>query len=106
MMNNINISIGYSKTNMLYKDVHLSIEIGKIYNIIGENGAGKSTFYKTLIGAVPPLEGSVPMELKKKIAIVSDYVSLPDELYVNDILDFVGKQRVKNVKKIMKEYMK
>lgn len=99
MMNNINISIGYSKTNMLYKDVHLSIEIGKIYNIIGENGAGKSTFYKTLIGAVPPLEGSVPMELKKKIAIVSDYVSLPDELYVNDILDFVGKQRVKNVKK-------
>jgi len=79
-MSNINLSIGYSKTNMLYKDVHLSIETGKIYNIIGENGAGKSTFYKTLLGAIPPLEGNVPVQLKRKIAIVSDYVSLPDEL--------------------------
>lgn len=98
-MSNINLSIGYSKTNMLYKDVHLSIETGKIYNIIGENGAGKSTFYKTLLGAIPPLEGNVPVQLKRKIAIVSDYVSLPDELYVNDILSFIGKRHVKNVKK-------
>ena len=100
----IKISIGYSRNSILYEGVVLSFNEGEINNIIGENGTGKSTLYKTLIGQIPPIQGCVPSEVKKNIAIVSDYISLPQELLVKDILQFIGdakgnqmKNRYKNL---------
>lgn len=85
---NINISIGYNRSNVLY-NISLPLKEGDINNIIGANGTGKSTFYKTLIGEIPPLSGHVPLEVKQNIAIISDYISLPQELQVSDLLKFI-----------------
>lgn len=41
------------------EDVSLSFEQGKIYGLLGENGAGKSTFLKILFGLYSPTEGEI-----------------------------------------------
>ncbi len=39
--------------------VDLTIGEGEIHALLGENGAGKSTFVKMLFGALQPLEGEI-----------------------------------------------
>lgn len=92
-----NISIGYRQCP-LYENVSIEIKEGTIVHIIGENGSGKSTFYKTLLGEVPPLSGEVPNKIINSIAIISDYISLPNELLVKDLLVFIGKEKRQNMK--------
>lgn len=49
-----NLSIGYEKE---LSKINLNIERGEHIGILGGNGLGKSTFLKTIVGAVPPLSG-------------------------------------------------
>ena len=95
---NINISIGYNSSNVLYDNIEISLEKGDINNIIGANGTGKSTFYRTLIGEIPPLSGFVPSDVKDNIAIISDYISLPQELLVSDLLKFIDNDNLDYMK--------
>ncbi len=46
----VRCSIGYSRP--VLEDLNLSVEPGEILNIYGENGSGKTTILKALIGAV------------------------------------------------------
>ncbi len=41
------------------RGVSFTIEAGKIYHLLGENGCGKSTLIKIIAGAQPPSEGRV-----------------------------------------------
>ena len=41
------------------RGVSFTIEAGKIYHLLGENGCGKSTLIKIISGAQPPSEGSL-----------------------------------------------
>lgn len=91
---NVKVSIGYDENNVLFEDVELDFKVGEVNNIIGGNGTGKSTFYKTLIGELKPLSGSVSCEIRNNIAIVSDYISLPIELKITDILEFIGDENI------------
>nr|WP_294943222.1 ABC transporter ATP-binding protein [uncultured Mucilaginibacter sp.] len=54
-----NLSFGYSRKNLLYKNLTLSIENGSIYGLLGKNGAGKSTLLKNMVGTLFPVEGTV-----------------------------------------------
>ena len=45
-------------------DVSLSFEKGEVHAIVGENGAGKSTFIKVISGAIHPTEGEICIEGK------------------------------------------
>jgi ATP-binding cassette, subfamily F, member 3 len=54
------VSVGYGERVLLH-DVSLSIRQGERIALIGENGTGKSTLVKTIIGQVPPLHGSVQL---------------------------------------------
>lgn len=38
-----NLSFGYKRKKLLYKNLNLSLEAGSIYGLLGKNGAGKST---------------------------------------------------------------
>jgi ribose transport system ATP-binding protein len=45
-------------------DVSISFEKGEVHALIGENGAGKSTFIKTISGAVKPDKGTITVDGK------------------------------------------
>jgi ATP-binding cassette, subfamily F, member 3 len=51
-------SVGYGE-RILLREVSLSIRQGERIALIGENGTGKSTLVKTIIGQLRPLEGEV-----------------------------------------------
>lgn len=46
------------------KDIHFQLKRGEIHALVGENGAGKSTFIKILSGVYKPSAGSVFLEGK------------------------------------------
>jgi peptide/nickel transport system ATP-binding protein len=61
------LSFGYTKDNLLYKDFNLTLKKGEIISIVGESGSGKSTLFELIIGEQKPLKGSIK---KGKIAQV------------------------------------
>ena len=46
-------------------EVSISFEEGEVHAIVGENGAGKSTFIKTISGAVKPDSGAIVIDGKE-----------------------------------------
>lgn len=55
-----NISKKYGKHSALHK-VSIEIKRGMIYGLIGENGAGKSTFMRTVMGLISIDEGEIEL---------------------------------------------
>ena len=43
-------------------NVSISFREGEVHALVGENGAGKSTFIKTISGAVQPNEGEIVLD--------------------------------------------
>lgn len=55
-----NLSLGYGK-NVLHREVNFSIPAGSYTCVVGDNGTGKSTLIKTLLGLIPALNGKISM---------------------------------------------
>ena len=53
-----NLRLGYEGREIL-RDLSFSVNAGDYLCILGENGSGKSTLMKTVLGLVPPMEGTV-----------------------------------------------
>src|SRR4030065_2053842 len=53
-----NVSAGYGLVQILW-DVSFKIKEKEIVSIIGPNGAGKTTLVKTIIGLLPPKNGTI-----------------------------------------------
>lgn len=102
-MKELALDIGY-KNNILYKGVKISIPSHGIISIMGDNGSGKSTLYKTLLGIIPPIKGNVSEKFSNKLAIVSDYVHLPDEVSVWDVLCLLGEKNINLAKTNYNEF--
>lgn len=67
MLETTNLTKYYNNGSQLVKaldNVTLSFEKGKVYGIVGHNGAGKTTFIKLLCGLVFPTKGSVMIDKK------------------------------------------
>ena len=54
-----NISFGFTADKPLFQDVDLEIVPGKMYALIGENGAGKTSFLRLLAGCFPNYNGEI-----------------------------------------------
>ncbi|MCF6331449.1 MAG: ATP-binding cassette domain-containing protein [Sulfurimonas sp.] len=54
-----NLSFGYSKDKLLFKDLSLTLKKGEIKAIVGESGAGKSTLFELILGNLKPLNGNI-----------------------------------------------
>ena len=55
-----NLSIGYNR-KPIHENINLTISKGQYVCIVGENGAGKTTFVKTILGLLPPVKGVIAM---------------------------------------------
>lgn len=56
------LSIGYQNNNLknvIARNLNLNLKDGKLISLIGENGIGKSTLLRTLIGVQKPISGNV-----------------------------------------------
>ena len=53
-----NLDVAYGHAKALH-DVSLTTEKGQMAFMIGRNGAGKTTFLKTVVGLLTPLKGSI-----------------------------------------------
>lgn len=57
-----NLSFGYNKGQQTLKNVSLSVKKGEMVSIVGQNGAGKSTFSKLVCGFEDPNQGEIFFE--------------------------------------------
>lgn len=85
-------------------NIHFDLKKGEVHALMGENGAGKSTFMKILIGLVAPDSGEVLLEnenligsnvnetLKKGISMIHQEILVIPELTVAQNI-FLGRER-------------
>jgi len=52
------LAVGYGR-DVVVRDIHLDLRAGGSLALVGTNGSGKSTLIKTLVGLLPPADGSV-----------------------------------------------
>jgi len=56
--------------NKVLKGVNLTVKAGEIHALVGENGAGKSTFLKILSGELEPNTGDVSVTPGERLAVL------------------------------------
>ena len=59
------VDLGYDG-HVIVRDLNMEIESGSYISVIGQNGSGKSTFIKTLLGLVRPVSGKIHKNLPSK----------------------------------------
>ena len=112
-----NLKKNFEKKEVL-KDINFEFEKGKIYGLLGRNGAGKTTFFNCLNEDLPIDSGNFFLEdndIKKITAEDIGYVlstpNVPEFLTAREFLKFfieINKDRIKNEKSIDEyfEFMK
>lgn len=92
--------IGYQEKRsetVIFQDFNCQIKKGQLYCILGANGVGKTTLFRTILGFIPPLNGKIFVdetdirkirrkELAKKIAYVPQYHMPPFPYKVMDVV--------------------
>ena len=65
-----NVSVQFGK-RVLFNDVNLKFTSGNCYGIIGANGAGKSTFLRTICGDLDATTGSIMLGSGERLSVLS-----------------------------------
>ena len=65
-----NVSVQFGK-RVWFNDVNLKFTSGNCYGIIGANGAGKSTFLRTIYGDLDPTTGSIALGPGERLSVLS-----------------------------------
>ncbi len=78
--------------------VDMEVYLGEVFGIVGPDGAGKTTTFRMLVGAIAPTEGDAvvagfsvrthPEEVKRRIGYMSQRFSLYGDLTVQENLEF------------------
>lgn len=81
-------------------NIDLNVPTGTVMGLIGENGAGKSTTIKAILGLIKPNSGSVTVlgedsmklsdSVKEKIGVVFDEMPFPRELNARQLGKVLG----------------
>ncbi|MGN1372233.1 MAG: ribosomal protection-like ABC-F family protein [Candidatus Coprovivens sp.] len=80
-----NLKFGYNENHILINDLTFDLGRGEKFLIVGENGIGKSTLLKLIVGQLKPLSGNITINEKTEIG----YYAQEHELLDNEknILD-------------------
>jgi len=81
-------------------NVDLSVTAGEFYGLLGQNGAGKTTAIRTIVGLLRPDAGSAgvgkfdtwesPTEVKARIGVLPEEFNLYERLTGAELLDFTA----------------
>ncbi len=83
-----NLEVGYPNQKV-FQNLSFEIHAGQFLAIIGENGIGKTTLIKTLLGQIKPLNGKIEIENHLKIGYVPQFRNIDIE-YPLTIADFIS----------------
>jgi iron complex transport system ATP-binding protein len=91
-----NLAIGYGATTVA-SGIGLTLEPGSVTCLLGPNGVGKTTLFKTMLGLIPPLDGVVRIGGRDLAGLtreaIARQVAYVPQAYVSDfaftVLDLV-----------------
>jgi ABC-type bacteriocin/lantibiotic exporter with double-glycine peptidase domain len=110
-----NISFSYNSDTVIFNNVNYQINKGNIYCIIGDNGAGKSTFINLLLGLIQDYEGSIKynsynineLDLyyirEKLFGVTEQEPTLLNDTIINNISYGLNKVNMQNVEDLCKK---
>ena len=82
------LSFGYSKEKLLYKNFDLTLNKGELKAIVGASGAGKSTLFELILGNLKPFRGTIEVTSKISEVFQDPYISFhPTYTILNQIQD-------------------
>jgi len=84
-----NVSFEYPNQKVILAEANFNVRKNSIVTIMGQNGAGKSTIFKLILGILKPQSGKVHLELGTKIGSAEQVMS-PDNLEL-DVLHYFKK---------------
>ena len=116
-----NVSKTYNGTKKALDTINLTISSGEIFAFIGQNGAGKTTMIKSIVGILEFEEGDIlidgksikedPIGCKLEMAYVPDNPDLYENMRAIDFINFVCdmydvdiNERKKNIEKYAKMF--
>ena len=94
-----NISLGYSKTDMVLNSIDFDVADGEYVAIVGPNGSGKSTLLRAIAGTLRPMAGTVRLNgrdvktrshrsLARKIAFLPQSPTAPGDYTIKDLVSY------------------
>ncbi len=83
-----NLSFGYGYSR-LFQDLNVDFESGRIYGLLGKNGAGKTSLMKLICGMLKPATGYCSVldfdSRKKHPSMLKDLFYIPESYYLPPI---------------------
>ena len=94
-----NVSVQFGK-RVLFNDVNLKFTSGNCYGIIGANGAGKSTFLRTIYGDLDPTTGTIALGPGERLSVLSQDHFKWDAYTVMDtvMMGLHGRRRTESIR--------
>ncbi len=80
------VCFDYDEKKTILDDVNFTVRKNSIVTIIGQNGAGKSTIFKLLLGKLKPQSGKISLEDDATIGIAEQMI--PKEKLELSVLDY------------------
>lgn len=103
-----NMFFAYEKEKPVICDFSYHFRKGKTYVITGDNGCGKTTLLKLLLGLIKPDSGEIIQEQNSSVGYLPDYNGLYEHLSVIDNIRFrlgINNKSLDEVKDLYEEWM-